>query len=454
MNRTPFTRRDLFRLAAATALPVAAEEPLKTAMAILSRRPEDFETPLDAFQSYLTPLDRFFVRSHHYTPRVDLNEWKLEVGGRVGKPMAFTMEELRKLPRVELVSVLECAGNGRGFYEPSMPGLQWKHGAVGNARWAGVRLADVFKAAGGVRPGTIEILFDGADVPVATQPKFVRTIPLKKALEPGTLLAYEMNGQPLPASHGFPLRAVVPGWAGDCWMKWVTRIEARDTEFEGFYMKTAYRHPGHGVRPGTPVDPAKMEPVTRLRVKSVIATPAEGSVVEPGQPLTVRGVAWSDGSPVLGVDVSTNGGRSWRPALFSRESEPFGWRLWSHRFTTPQTGFITLMARARTAQDIQPLAPEWNPSGYGWNVVHAVGVSVGGPPAPAPAAPPDVEMPAGYKGACLTCHGEEVIAQQRLSPAQWAAEVEKMIRWGAPVKPEQKAGILEYLSKRYPYRVR
>lgn len=221
----------------------------KTGMRVLSSRPEDLEMPMEGFSTWITPVEKFFVRSHHYTPDVKLADWKLSIGGKVANTLTLTMEDLKKLPRVELVSVLECAGNGRGLYEPTMAGLQWEYGSVGNARWAGVRLADVLRKAG-VRDGAIEVWFDGADVPVGTQPEFQRTIPMKKALDPNTLLAYEMNGAALDPSHGFPLRVVVPGWAGDSWVKWVTKIEVRDTEFEGFFMKTGYRHPGKGVTPG------------------------------------------------------------------------------------------------------------------------------------------------------------------------------------------------------------
>ena len=253
---TPFalSRRQLFPFAAGSLFLGAAP---KRGMIIRSTRAEDLEMPLEGFlESYITPVERFFVRSHHYVPTVDAAAWRLGVEGKVGKPLSLTMDELKKLPRVETVSVLECAGNGRGLYEPSMAGLQWTYGSVGNARWAGVRLADVLKRAG-VQPGAIEIICDGADVPVGKQPDFQRGIPIAKAMDPNTMLAYEMNGEALTKDHGFPLRLVVPGWAGDCWVKWLTRIEVRDTEFDGFFMKTAYRHPGKGVAPGSAVDPAR-----------------------------------------------------------------------------------------------------------------------------------------------------------------------------------------------------
>jgi DMSO/TMAO reductase YedYZ molybdopterin-dependent catalytic subunit len=448
------SRRHLFHLATGAAFLHAAP---KRGMIVRSSRAEDLEMPLEGFlESYLTPIDRFFVRSHHYVPQVDLATFRLQVAGKVTTPLSFTLDELKKLPRVELISVLECAGNGRGLYEPSMPGLQWTYGSVGNARWAGVRLADVLKKAG-VQPGAVEVLFDGADVPVGKQPDFQRGISFNKAIDPNTLLAFEMNGEPLPKEHGAPLRLVVPGWAGDCWVKWVTRIEVRDTESDGFFMKTAYRHPGKGVPPGSAVDPAQMKPVTTLAIKSLIASHTDGQDIALA-PARLRGAAWSHESPVSVVEVSTDGGRQWRPARLGKDAARFGWRQWEYDWTPPQAAYYTVMVRARNAAgENQPFAPEWNPSGYGHNVVHAVRLNATATPkagaagsGPAPAG----EAPAVFKQTCLGCHGVEGIEQQRLNRTQWEREVEKMQRWGARVTPENKEALVDYLANRYPYRPR
>ncbi|MBX9601191.1 MAG: sulfite oxidase [Bryobacteraceae bacterium] len=452
------SRRALMGLAAAPLVSsFAAGQAKRGDMIVLSRRPEDYEMPLEGFLDEITPIDRFFVRSHHYTPRVDLKEWRLEIGGAVAKPLKLTFGEIRRLPRVDLAAVLECAGNGRGLYEPSMPGLQWKYGGVGNAQWTGVRLADVLKLAG-VREGAIEVLFDGCDEPVGSMPKFQRGVPLAKAMDPNTLLAYEMNGKPLPASHGYPLRVVAAGWAGDCWMKWLRHVEVRTAEFDGFFMKTAYRHPGKAVPPGTAVDPAQMSPVTSLKVKSVVAAPRTGGpVLVAGKPTLIRGAAWAgDLAKVDRVEVSVDGGGSWIPAKLSPGSR-FGFIPWSLAWTPRQTGGAKISARAYAANgDAQPFAQEWNPSGYYWNVVHQVDARVAAAPemltreaAPQPGAP---ALPDGYRGACLTCHDELMMSQQRLTRAQWEREVDKMVRWGANVKPEHREGILEYLARRFPAR--
>jgi DMSO/TMAO reductase YedYZ molybdopterin-dependent catalytic subunit len=439
---------------AAAAIPLPSQQ--KREMIVLSSRAVDLEMPLEGFlEGYLTPVERFFVRSHHYTPKVDAAAWKLKLEGKVANPQTLTLGDLKQFPRVELVSVLECAGNGRGLYEPSMPGLQWMYGSVGNARWAGVRLADVLKRAG-VQPGSIEALFDGADSPVGSQPEFQRAIPMAKAMDPNTMLAYEMNGKDLTPDHGYPLRLVVPGWAGDSWMKWVTRIEIRDKEFDGFFMKTGYRHPNKPVPPGTAVDPAQMVPVTSLRVKSVIASIRDKQSVAPG-PLNIRGAAWSNGSPVAMVEISTDGGRRWSRARLGKESDRFGWRLFEYAWTPPQEAYYTIMARAQDAAgETQPFVQEWNPSGYSNNKVHAVRLNVTSKPPAASAAPPanDVPAPAEYRQVCLGCHGEEAIVQQRLSRTQWERELEKMQRWGAPVTPQNQQVLLDYLSRRAPYRPR
>jgi len=423
----------------------------KARLTVRSARPEDFEMPLEGFATWITPVDRFFVRTHLYNPAVDTAAWRLEVRGLVGAPLTLDLAALKALPRVELAGVLECAGNGRSFYQPGIPGMQWKYGAVGNARWAGARLADVLKKAG-VKTGAVEVLFDGADVPIGTMPDFRRSLPLAKALHPDTLLAYEMNGAPLTPSHGFPLRLVAPGWAGDSWVKWVTGIEVLDREYDGFFMKGAYRYPVRPVAPGTALDPAAdMRPVTALRPKSVIASPVEGEAL-PSGPVTIRGAAWSGEHPVAKVEVSADSGRTWKPARLGAERAPYAWRLWESEWTPPGAASYVLMARATDARgETQPFVQDWNPSGYLWNVVPQVRVEAGSakpgrPPETASAIP---EFPPQAKSACLGCHGTDMIAGQRLTRAQWERELDKMGRWGAVVKPEDRSGLLDFLVRSF-----
>ncbi len=454
-----YSRRKMFQLAAsfAAASSLPGADDTKRDMIVRSARPYDAEMPMSGFQHYLTPIENFFVRSHHYTPTVEIESYKLSVEGEVATPLSLSLDDLKKLPKVEMVSVCECAGNGRSLYEPSMPGLQWEYGGVGNAKWTGVRLADVLKKAG-IKPSAVDVLFDGADVPVGTMPDFQRTIPTKRALHPNTMLAYEMNGQALPVAHGFPLRVIVPGWASDSWVKWLTRIQVLDKEFDGFFMKTAYRYPEKLAAPGVAVPPDKMRPVQSLRVKSVIATPLIGSQVAAGKPTVIAGAAWAgDDGPVTGVDVSVDGGRSWKPAVLGTDKSQFGWRLFRGNWT-PAEGYYNLMARAKTAGAIQPFAPEWNPSGYQNNTVHRVGVEAvatepKGAAAPATSSIAVKEIPANVRAACLPCHGADVMEQQRLTRAQWDREVTKMVNWGAPqLKPDDRSAILDFLVSKWGYR--
>jgi DMSO/TMAO reductase YedYZ molybdopterin-dependent catalytic subunit len=425
--------------------------PLRAAdMIVRSKRPEDFEMPLDGFSTWLTPVERFFVRTHVYTPKVEMGQWQLRVEGKVGSALSLSLAELREFPRAELVSVLECAGNGRGFYQPAVAGLQWANGAVGNARWTGVRLADVLKKAE-YSPTAKEILFNGADVPIGTMPDFIRGIPLEKALHPDTLLAFEMNGQPLTPSHGFPLRVVAPGWAGDSWVKWLTTIEVRDREFDGFFMKTAYRHPVRTIAPGAAVDPADMTPVTSLHPKAVIVSPVERQTMTPGL-VKLRGAAWSGESPLRSVEVSTDSGRSWQSARFGADQAKYGWRFWEADWSPQRPGSYVLMARATDqAGEAQPLVEEWNPSGYLWNVVPQVRVEVSHSAAP-PAAEPTAAataFPPQVKDACIGCHAEDMIAGQTLTRPQWEREIDKMTRWGAPVKAGDRDAIIEFLLSHF-----
>jgi|SRR5579864_2044977 len=440
-------RRKLFRALTAGAFPGLAFAADFSKLIARSSRPADLEMPLDGFHEWITPLDRFFVRCHTYFPeRASLGEWRLNVDGVVSRPLTLTMDDLKTLPRVELVGVLECAGNGRSFYQPRVAGTQWAFGSVGNGRWAGVRFKDVLAKAG-LKESAKHILLDGSDSPLGKMPKFQRTVTVQKALDPDTLLAYEMNGQPLPDEHGFPLRLIASGWAGDSWVKWLHHIEVLDHEFEGFWMKTAYRRPARHVEPGAAVPASELVPVADLNVKSVIATP--GNWAKPGR-LRISGAAWSNSSPVTRVDVSVDSGKSWKPAKLGKDQSRYAWRLWELDWQA-SAGKYSLMARATNAAgQTQPLTEEWNPSGYLWNVAQPVEIEVSRREVPPPVT--DVhpgEQPPGYHTACFACHDEAMMTQQRLTRAQWDRELQKMSGWGAPVKPADREAILKYLSDNF-----
>lgn len=424
-------------------------------MKVLSARPQDLEMQLSGFSDYLTPEEHFFVRTHVYVPApVEIGEWRLNISGEVSKPLTLSMDDIKKMPAVEMVAVVECAGNGRGLFQPAVGGLQWTNGSVANAKWRGVRLGSVLKQAG-IKPTAVEVLFDGADQPIGKMQDFRRSITVKKALDPNTLLAYEMNGGPIPNKHGFPLRVIPAGWASDSWVKWLTSITVLDKEWDGFWMKNAYRKPDHAVAPMTALTPDQMKPVTSLQVKSVIASPLDNTVVKVGTPLTIRGVAWSgDSGPVVAVDVSTDTGRSWRPATLARGQETqFGWRQWEYSWTPEHDAYYTIMVRARDkAGNTQPFAQGWNPSGYGWNVVQKVNVAAGVPAMAAIPAETHQPEPAEFKRTCEVCHGIDVVTQQHLTRGQWDREITKMTNWGAQVKPEDRNSFLDYLFANFGQR--
>ena len=256
-------------------------------------RPLDAETPVQEFASYLTPNSLFFVRSHFGPPSAELlsdQNWRLTVGGMVERPLTFTLSELKQCEEVTLTAVVQCSGNGRAAHRPNTPGVQWDRGAVGNARWTGVRLRDVLTQAGMQTKGRY-VQFQGADRPVvASVPLFIRSIPLEKALHPDTILAYEMNGRPLPLLHGAPLRVITPGWMGHSCIKWLTDITVSQEEAQGYYMQNAYRYPTKPVMPGEVIAAGDLKPVEAMIVKSLIAQPQDGASLGPG-PVTIQGVA-------------------------------------------------------------------------------------------------------------------------------------------------------------------
>jgi sulfite oxidase len=302
------------------------------------------------------------------------------------------------------------------------------------------------------------VLLDGADRPVGTVPDFLRTLPMAKATHPDTLLAIEMNGTPLPVSHGFPLRAIVPGWEGAYWVKWLTTIDVLDAQHDGFFVQTAYRYPGQPVVPGSVVPANEMEPLTGLTVKSLIVTPGDGTAL-PSDRLRVGGFAWTGEGEIARVDVSRDDSKSWQPATLGRERERYAWRAFEYEWRGITPGVYTVTARAtdsggRTQTD----TPRWNPSGYLWNAPDRVTVAVGVPTTPAKTtADVKLELPddgdtALVRQKCLVCHDADLIAQQRLNDAGWSRELDKMTRWGASLADDERRRLLGYLTRHFASR--
>ena len=375
------SRRQAMASVLAVAAMAQAQEivtiPGKRPMIVHNDRPEDLETPVNYFDQWLTPNDVFFVRQHIPRPAVREADYQLTIGGRTSREIKLSLKELRGLPQYTVPAVLECTGNGRGFYQPRVPGVQWGRGAVGNAEWAGPRLVDVLKQAGADLQASY-VTANGVDVGLAKTPDFIRSLPMRKAIDPNTLLALKMNGEPLPDLHGFPLRLIVPGWDGTSWVKWVNSLSVESEPDHGFYMNPAYRYPKHPGPPGQPVNPADLEVIEGMPVKSYITGQLDGDKI-PLAPTTLRGMAWAGEERITRVDVSTDGGSTWREAQLSSKALPYTWRLWTLEWQPAKPGYYTVMSRAAdSAGRVQPVVAPWNPSGYLFNAIDRIGLMVEG----------------------------------------------------------------------------
>jgi DMSO/TMAO reductase YedYZ molybdopterin-dependent catalytic subunit len=353
--------------------------PGKKPLIRLAYRPPNYETPLEYFRTPITPNDAFFVRYHLADiPDVDVKTWKVAVGGEgANNRVELSLDNLKAMPVHEITAVCQCSGNRRGLFDPHVAGVEWGYGAMGCATWKGVRLKDVLDKAG-LKKEAIEIAMNGADGPVIDKtPDFVKSIPVDIATAESTLIAYEMNGQPLPHFNGFPARVIIPGWTGTYWIKHVTSIEALTKPFDGFWMKSAYRIPNgkfpivaHFVSQETAVN----TPITEMVVNSLITSHKDGDKVKIG-PVTVSGVAWDAGYGIRMVEVSTDGGKSWSEAVLGQDLGRFAFRPWTYALAA-RSGANTVMVRASNAigqTQTASLIP--NPAGYHHNVMQNITLS-------------------------------------------------------------------------------
>ena len=347
----------------------ASPVPGKDRLIVRSPRPINLETPLRELTADVTPTDLFFVRNNYDGPVIDPAAYVLTVDGEVENPLTLRLDDLKRMEMVTQTITLECAGNGRSFHKPPAPGLQWENGAIGTAVWRGVRLADVLRLARPKAPA-LHVVPDGNDAPPTPQaPDFIRSHPIAKAMEPHTMLALEMNGQPVPHLHGGPVRLLVPGWVGSASIKWLTRLTLADKEWGGPFMAAelpvaARRRPESDV----------LAPVPRVQVARRGAEPT-GHSWSPG-PQTVSGFAWAGEGTIVAVDVSIDGGQTWQPARLTGAESRYAWRRWELAWTAP-AGAHTLMARASDSLGRhQPASRPRDPQGYRWNVIHAIRVNV------------------------------------------------------------------------------
>ena len=338
-------------------------------MIIRQKEPANLETPLGQVDSYVTPTELFYIRSHFSAPALEEGSYRLRVGGAVKNALSLSLEQLRKLPSATRTVTLECAGNGRVFLVPQVSGAQWELGAVGNAEWTGVPLHVLLERAG-LDDDACEIVLEGADRgtpnhnPIPPEPiSYARSLPRAKAMKEEVLIAYEMNGRDLPLNHGYPVRAIVPGHYGMASVKWLTRIEAVREPFRGYWQTTDYAYWARSS--GNPV----RRPLAEMQVKSEIIRPRVYETLAPNEKYTIAGMAWAGETEVTGISVSTDGGVSWSEGEFVDPPRRHAWRRWTFDWVTPeQSGPYTLMSRATAADG--SVQPDTHDANFGTYVIN------------------------------------------------------------------------------------
>ncbi|MBA3483614.1 MAG: sulfite oxidase [Pirellulales bacterium] len=353
-----------------------ADQPLFKGRITREREPVNLEFPFASLDGVMTPNSQFFVRTHFPMPHVSRDDWRLKCRGHVERELVLNYDDLRELPSQTIAATIECAGNSRVFLVPKAEGVQWELGGVGTAEWTGVPLSTVLDRAG-IKKGAVEVILQGADKGELTEePKtpgeihFARSLPLEKARQEEVILAYQMNGEDLAPEHGFPVRAIVPGWYGMASVKWLTRIEVTDRPFQGYWQTAEYAYWNR--YSGEPVG----VPVSEMQVKSAIARPMRGERIAPTTAYRVFGAAWSDGADIVKVEVSSDCGQTWKEAKLLGDAAPYMWRLWEFQWQPPRTsGKCTLMSRATDNQDRrQPR--EHNPDKKAYLINHTLPVEV------------------------------------------------------------------------------
>jgi sulfite oxidase len=347
-------------------------------MIVYSRKFLTTEMPVAALTSWITPTRSFFVRNNVIMPSsIDPGKWELRITGEVHKPVTINFRDLLALAKKNVTNTIECAGNGRAFYNPRIGGVPWRKGAVGNATFEGPSLRSLLRLAG-LKPSARHVAFTGLDTAPEGAERFIRSIPLEKALDENSLIATHMNSAPLSMPHGFPARALIPGWIGSASIKWLQEITVLDHEYAGAYMDPGYRVPAEQEH-HEPGNKKSTLPLTSLRLKSIIAKPDDNAEVNlaDGATVSVRGAAWGGEKPIAAVEISTDGGNAWHPAVLDAEKARYAWRLWEYQWQPPSPGNYQLVSRATDIDgNRQPAAPAWNPGGYLWNGLDRVSVQV------------------------------------------------------------------------------
>ncbi|HXZ20866.1 MAG TPA: molybdopterin-dependent oxidoreductase [Candidatus Acidoferrales bacterium] len=371
-----------------TSVGPVATYPQKYPLVLLTDRPVQLETPRQYFQSPFTPNGAFYVRWHldGIPKTVDLAEWRLEITGNVEEPTKLPLSAIvSKMPRISIAAVNQCSGNSRSRMQPRVAGGQWGNGAMGNALWTGVSLRELLDAAK-VKPGSVQVQFQGMDRGKGPEGlgsnAFLKSLDLSDPVLRECILAYEMNGEPLPMLNGFPLRLIVPGYFATYWVKALTTIRVLDKADENFWMKTGYRVPDTPRGNTTPEEvkagSVKTVPITRMPVRSFIISPEEDAKIPMGMTVMLRGIAFSGYGGVTRVEVSDDDAKTWAPARLGEDYGPYSFRTWEFSWKPERAGAHVLAVRATDAKgNVQPDGPVWNPGGYLWNRIERQQIMVG-----------------------------------------------------------------------------
>ncbi|PSR13835.1 MAG: molybdopterin containing oxidoreductase [Bacteroidetes bacterium] len=351
---------------------------------ILNDKPINAETPAELLDDDLTPNDRFFVRNNG-TPPTDINPatWTLTIEGESAQQRkSYTLAELKaKFEHHTYHLTIECGGNGRKEFNPPAKGNQWTVGAVGCAAWTGVRLRDVLNDVG-VKSNAVYVGYIGEDTHISGTPGKVvisRGVPIDKAMEEESLIAWSMNGQDIPLLNGYPLRLVFGGYPASCSGKWLSKILIRNKVHDGEKMTgQSYRMPCKPVPPGAKVADEDMCIIESMPIKSVVTYPKSGATIKRGQQLPIRGSAWSAERPVAEVAYSIDFGATWHPCTLATRANRYAWQRFSAKITFPQDGYYEVWAKATDDNGVsQPmLVPGWNPRGYLNNACHRIAIKV------------------------------------------------------------------------------
>lgn len=355
--------------------------PGKSAMRLLTDRPPNLETPLKYFLLDYTPNDVFFVRWHmsNLPPEISEDTFRLRIGGDVKHTLELSLKDLKtKFKPVSLVALAQCAGNSRSFNDPHVPGGQWKNGAMGNAKWTGVRLSDLLNEAG-LNKRAFDISFNGIDdPPLPGTPDFVKSLRVAKAMDPDVLVAYEMNDKPLPLLNGFPLKLIVPGWYATYWVGMLNQITVHADTFGGYWMKKAYLIPKNNRDANENKDSLSkdMEPINKMNVRSIFVTPEPDSIITSGTIIEIQGLAFDGGDGINKVELSEDNGKSWKEAKLDPEIGKYSWRRWRYAWKPSAGGSYSLKVKATNILGETQPEHHWNRSGYMRNEIEELKLEV------------------------------------------------------------------------------